>query len=103
MGMLRAIGASILTYFAVLLAVILSPLLFVLFLWTGLCMFAALFIFFFWLFVNHQTHTLYSALYMALWGCPPMVLAGLVGYYGAQIRARRTVPLLSLHGDVPFR
>jgi hypothetical protein len=103
MGVLIAIAAAVVAYICVLLAVILTPILILLCLWTGLCIFAAVFMFLFWLLVTHQTHTLYSAVFMATWGFPPMLLASLVGYYGEQIRARRKAPLLTLHGDAPFR
>jgi hypothetical protein len=103
MGFLKALGASMLGYVVVLLAMLLVPVLVLLCLWTGLCMFAALFMFLFWLFFSHHAHTLYNALYMAAWGWPPCLAAGVLGYYGDQLRARRRASLVTLRGDAPFR
>jgi hypothetical protein len=85
------------------LALILSPLVFLLFLWTGLCMFAAIFMFFFWLLITHSAHTLFMSLYLFALGAPAYLLAGVLGYYLGQLRARRTAPMVPLRQDVPFR
>jgi hypothetical protein len=100
---LRALAVSVLAYVGIFLAVILSPIVIVLCLWTGLCLFGAAFMFFFWLLITHNPSTLRGSLYLLAWGSPACLTAGVLGYYRGQLRARRTVRLVSLQQDAPFQ
>jgi hypothetical protein len=103
MNFLKAPGIGLLTYLAMVLAVVLFPILVILSLWIGLCAFSAIFLFFFWLLVTHNPHTLYSALYMLAWGAPPCIAFSVLGFYYGHLRARRRAPLLTLRHDATFR
>jgi hypothetical protein len=99
---LKALGVSALAYVGIFLAVVLSPVVILLCIWTGLCLFAAVFMFFFWLLFTHNPQTLYSSLYLLAWGAPPCLAAGVLGYYRGQLRARRSASLVTLRQDAPF-
>jgi hypothetical protein len=103
MNFMSALGIGLLTYLGMVLAVVLFPALVLLALWIGLCAFSAIFLFFFWLLVTHNPHTLHSALYMLAWGAPPCMGFSVLGFYYGQLRARRKVPLLTLQQDATFR
>jgi thiol:disulfide interchange protein len=100
---LKALGLAALAYVGIFLAVILSPVVILLALWSGLCLFGAAFMFFFWLLLTHNPNTLHGALYLLAWGSPPCVAAGVLGYYRGQRRARRNAPHVSLRQDAQFR
>jgi hypothetical protein len=102
MNFLKALGIGLATYLGMVLAVILVPVLVLLALWMGLCAFSAIFLFFFWLLVTHNPHTLHSSLYMLAWGAPPCMGFSVLGFYYGQLRARRKAPILTLRQDVPF-
>jgi len=103
MNVLKALAIGLVVYVGMVLSVVVLPVLLILCLWTGLCAFAAVFLFFFWLFVTHNPHTLYSSLYMLAYGAPPFLGSSVLGYYYGKLRNRRSAPLLALRQDVPFR
>jgi hypothetical protein len=103
MNFLKALSVAVLTYIGIVLAVILAPVVFLLFLWTGFCVLAAVFMLFFWLLITHSVHTLYMSLYLLALGAPAFLAAGVLGYYHGQRRARQRVPLVTLGHDAPFQ
>jgi hypothetical protein len=103
MNFLKALAIGLVVYVGMVLSVVVLPVLLLLCLWTGLCAFAAVFLFFFWLFVTHNPHTLYSSLYMVAYGVPPCLGSSLLGFYYGKLRNRRSAPLLTLRQDAPFR
>ena len=102
MNFMKALGVGLLTYLGMVLAVVLFPVLVLLALWIGLCAFSAVFLFFFWLLVTHNPHTLHSSLYMLAWGAPPCVGFSVLGFYYGQLRDRRGAPMVTVRQDVPF-
>jgi hypothetical protein len=103
MGILKALAIGTAVYLGGVLGVLLIPIVGILGLWTGLCILASIFLFFFWLFVTHSPHTLTMALYMLVWGAPPCLGAALLGHFGGRLRARRKAPTMTLRQDAPFR
>lgn len=103
MNFLKALSVAVLAYIGIVLAVISVPVVFLLFLWTGLCVLAAVFMFFFWLMITHSAHTLYMSLYLLALGAPAFLAAGVLGYYQGQRRARQRVRQVTLGHDAPFR
>jgi hypothetical protein len=103
MDILKALGIGAAVYIGMVLSVVLLPVLFLLFFWIGACAFSATFLFFFWLLITHNPHTLYSSLYMLAWGTVPMMPASLLGFYCGKLGGRRRVPMVTLRQDVPFR
>ena len=103
MNVLKAVAIGLVIYFGMVLSVVVLPVLLILCLWTGLCAFAAVFLFFFWLFVTHNPHTLYSSLYMLAYGAPPCLGSSLLGFYYGKLRNCWSAPLLTLRRDRTFR
>jgi uncharacterized membrane protein YphA (DoxX/SURF4 family) len=102
MNVLKALAVGLVVYVGMVLSVVVLPFLLLLCLWTGLCALAAAFLLFFWFFVTHTPHTLYSSLYMLAYGALPCLGSSLGFYYG-KLRNRRSAPLLTLRQDAPFR
>jgi hypothetical protein len=103
MNFLKALAVGLAAYLSMVLAVVLFPVLVLLALWIGLCVFSAIFLFFFWLLFTHNPHTLYSSLYMLTWGALPFLGLSVLGFYYGQLRARRRAPMVTLRQDAPFR
>jgi hypothetical protein len=103
MNFLKALAIGLVVYVGMVLSVVVLPVLLLLCLWTGLCAFAAVFLFFFWLFVTHNLHTLYSSLYMLAYGALPCLGSSLLGFYYGKLRNHRSAPLLTLRQDAPFQ
>ncbi|MDR3535220.1 MAG: hypothetical protein P4L71_01845 [Acetobacteraceae bacterium] len=70
------------------IVLILSPFLFLFFLWSGLALLGSVFCFFMWL-CTHQYVFLRAFGIMIECGIPPMLIAGLVGFVGGELTARR--------------
>jgi hypothetical protein len=100
---LKALGASVSIYIGVILAVILMLLVFLLFIWAGLSMFVGVFMFFFWLLITHNAHTLDMGFSIFTWGAPPFLAVGALGYCRGQLRARRNTVMVTAHRDTPFQ
>ena len=103
MNLLKAVCIGLAVYLSMVLSVVLIPVLFVLCFWIGACALMAVFLFFFWLLVTHDPHTLYSSLYMLAYGAAPTVPASVLGFYYGKLRNRRSAPLLTLRQDAPFQ
>ncbi|WP_159013995.1 hypothetical protein [Acidisoma sp. S159] len=88
-NVLKGLAVALLAYGGIFLAVILSPVVILLGLWSGLCLLGAAFMFFFWLLITHDPNTIHGALYLLAWGSPPCLAAGVLGYCRGQPRARR--------------
>jgi hypothetical protein len=102
MNMLKALAVGIVAYLGMVLAVLFVPVIAILGLWIGLCVLASIFLFVLWL-VTHDAHTLAMAGAMLAWGAPPFVAATVLGYFGGQLRARRSAPMVTLNKDASFR
>lgn len=103
MNVLKALGIGLAVYLGMVLSLVLLPVLFLLCLWTGLCMFAAILLFFFWLFFTHDSHTLHSSLYMLAYGAVPCLAASVLGFYYGKLRGRRRGAMVTLRHDLPFQ
>jgi hypothetical protein len=95
MGLLKAAAASLLAYLGIFVALILTPVLFLLLAGVGVCILGAAFFFLLWMTFSHQPSTLHAALYLLLWGAPPFVLAGIVGHFQNQLKARRAMGVMT--------
>ena len=103
MNVLKAFAIGLVVYVGMVLSVVVLPVLLLLCLWTGLCIFVSIFLFFFWLLITHDAHTLYSSLYMLAYGALPCLGSSVLGYYYGKLRNRRSAPLLTLRQGAPFR
>jgi hypothetical protein len=102
-NVLKGLAVALLAYGGIFLVVILSPVVILLGLWSGLCLLSAAFMFFFWLLITHDPNTIHGALCLLAWGSPPCLAAGVLGYCRGQPRARRNSPLVSMRPDAPFQ
>jgi hypothetical protein len=102
MGVLKAAAIGLLAYLGIVVALILTPVLFLLMAAVGSCIFGAAFFFLLWMTVSHQPSTLHAAFYLLLWGAPAFVLAAIAGHFQGQLKARRAMRRAALSGDVPF-
>jgi len=102
MHLLRALAVGVRTYLLIFLALIISPLMFLLAVWTGLCLLGAALMFFFWLLITHRPTELSAALMLLVWGAPPVLLASVLGSCWGLVRERRQ-RAVSLRQDAPFR
>ena len=89
MHLLRAVALAVRTYLVLFLALIISPVIILLGLWIGLSLFAAAFMFFWWLFITHNVADLNRMLMVLVAGAPPMLLVGVLGYVRGLVRERR--------------
>ena len=89
MHLLRALAVAVGTYLLVFLALIISPVIILLALWIGLSLFAAAFMFFWWLFITRSAADLNRMLMVLVAGVPPTLLFGALGYVRGLLRARR--------------
>ena len=103
MNFLKALAIGLVVYVGMVLSVVVLPVLLLLCLWTGLCAYAAVGFFLFWLLLTPNPHTRYSSLYMVAYGAPPCLGSSLLGFYYGRLRNRRSVPLVTLRQDAPFR
>jgi len=91
MGFFKGAAAGLLAYLGMFVALILTPILFLLMAGVGICILGAAFFFLLWMTLSHQPSTLHAALYLLLWGAPPCVLAGIAGHFQGQLKARRAM------------
>jgi hypothetical protein len=91
MGFFKAGVAGLLAYLGIVVALILTPVLFLLMAGVGVCILGAAFFFLLWMTISHQPSTLHAALYLLVWGAPPFVLAGIAGHFQGQLKARRAM------------
>ena len=91
MGFFKAAAAGLLVYLGIFVALILTPVLFLLMAGVGICILGAAFFFLLWMTFSHHPSTLHAALYLLLWGAPPFVLAGIAGHFQGQLKARRAM------------
>jgi hypothetical protein len=91
MGFLKAGAAGLLAYLGIVVALLLTPVLFLLMAAVGICILGAAFFFLLWMTFSHQPSTLHAALYLLLWGAPPFVLAGIAGHFQGQLKARHAM------------
>jgi hypothetical protein len=87
MGFFKGAAAGLLAYLGMFVALILTPILFLLMAGVGICILGAAFFFLLWMTISHQPSTLHAALYLLLWGAPPFVLAGIAGHFKSQLKA----------------
>jgi len=99
---LKAVTAGIIAYLGIFVALVIAPFLFLLFAWTGICMFLAVAFFFFWLVIHHDLNALRAAGYMLLWGSPPAIASAVLGFYQEQWKARRRMRQATPQLDAPF-
>ena len=78
---LKAVVVGVVSYLGIFVVALLTPVLFLLMAWTGICLSLAVLFFIFWLLVSHQPGVLHASLYLLLWGCPPCLAASIVGYF----------------------
>jgi len=102
MNLLRALAVGVRTYLLIFLAMIVSPLIFLLMAWSGLCLLGAAFLFFFWLFITHRPTELNGVLMLLVSGAPPFLLASALGYFRG-LRQTRRQQAVSLRQDAHFR
>ena len=101
MHLMKALAVALGTYLLLFLALIISPVIILLGLWIGLSLFAAAFMFFWWLFITHNPADLNRMLMVLVAGVPPMLLGGVLGYVRGLLRARRQ-SIVSLRQEEAF-
>jgi len=95
---LKAVVVGVVSYLGIFVVALLTPVLFLLMAWTGICLGLAVLFFFFWLLISHQPGVLHASFCLLLWGCPPCLAASIVGYFQGVSKARQKARA----GDVPF-
>lgn len=100
-NLLKALAVGALTYFLIFLALIISPLIFLLAAWAGLSLLLAAFMFFFWLLITHRPTELEDTLILLVWGVPPFLLLIVLISCWDLVHKRRQ-QTVSLGQDEPF-
>ena len=97
LNLLRIVAVSLATYLTLFAVAVISPFVFLVGFWVGMCMFFAVASFFFWL-MTHEPSALRATLYFLIWGFPPYLVAGFVGFCEGRLKDRRQART----ADAPF-